>query len=269
MIRTYLVFVLTFSSLLLSSCKRPFEYSVLEVRPLAKDLNTINIEKIQSLKPKDHFTFFFISDTQVAYDQLESFVKMVNKLPEDSVSFILNGGDVADYGTNFEYNYYYDNIKKLKTPIVTIIGNHDMLGNGRELYKQYFGSENFSFSYGETGFILFNSNSREVAFDGSLPNLSWVENEIKSFENKRNIIYLSHITPDNFDYDQSKKAQHGQLVSSAPNSRLSLHGHTHSYHETEVFNDGIPYVTTPTLKRRSFVRVIVQGDNVSYNQEFF
>lgn len=269
MTRVCLGFFFAASALLLSACSRQFEYSVLEVRPLAKELNTTNIEKIQSLNPKDTFTFYFISDTQVAYDQLKRFVKMVNRLPEDSVSFILNGGDLTDYGANFEYDYYYDHIKKLKVPIVTVIGNHDMLGNGRILYKEYFGPENFSFTYGKTGFILFNSNSREVAFDGSLPNLSWLQNVIKSFEDKRNIIYLSHITPADVDYDQSKKEEQGKLVANAANSRISLHGHTHSYHETEVFDDGIPYVTTATLRKRSFVKVTVEGDNVSYSQEFF
>lgn len=269
MTRIYIYLSITIISMLSISCKRQFEYSVLEVRPLAKEVNQANIDKINALSPKDTFTFFFISDTQVAYDQLQRFVKMVNRLPKDSVAFVLNGGDVADYGTNFEYDYYYDNIKKLSIPILTVIGNHDMLGNGRELYKQYFGPENFSFTYGDTGFILFNSNSREVAFDGSLPNLPWLETEIKKMENKRNLIYISHIAAGDFDYDQTKKEKHGELISNAQNSRLSLHGHTHSYSTKQVFKDGIPHVITATLRKRSFVRVVVQGNKVFYNQEFF
>lgn len=255
--------------LLTGSCARQFEYSILEVRPLASELNAKALDEINALSPKDTFTFFFISDTQVAYDQLQRFVKHVNRLPQDSVAFILHGGDITDYGANFEFNYYYDIIKKLNRPILTSIGNHDMLGNARDIYALYFGVENFSFEYGNTGFIVFNSNSREVAFDGTLPNLPWVESQSQGFAEKDNIIYLSHIAPNDYDYDQSMCEQQGQIIANAKNARLSLHGHTHSYKHEYIYESSIPHVTTPTLRRASFVRVDVEGSSVSVNQEYY
>lgn len=109
-----LLFLIVFLTI---SCKRNFQYSVLEVRPLAKNLNAKALEQIRQLPQKDTFSFLVISDTQIAYDELQRFVKHANKLDDrDQIAFVLHGGDFTDYGANFEYNLYYDDIKKTKAP---------------------------------------------------------------------------------------------------------------------------------------------------------
>lgn len=264
----YYLYVL-FLILIFSSCERVFQYSVLEVRPQTSDLNNKAINQIKELVPRDSFTFLVISDTQVSYDELESFVKYANRITEDSIAFVLHGGDFTDYGANFEFDFYYDQIRKLRLPIIGVIGNHDMLGNGREIYRRYFGVENFSFEYGNTAFVAYNSNSREVAFDGSLPDLDWLEKEIKKYQHLDNIIYLSHIAPDVEDFDQSKSAQLVGLLADSGNSLLSIHGHTHSYKYGEPYADGVKYLVAPTLGKRSFVKVDVHGKEVRVEEVFY
>lgn len=260
-----LLFLIVF---LTSSCKRNFQYSVLEVRPLAKNLNAKALEKIRQLPQKDTFSFLVISDTQIAYDELQRFVKHANKLEDqDQVAFVLHGGDFTDYGANFEYNLYYDDIKKLKFPVVGVIGNHDMLGNGREIYGQMFGPENFSFVYGKNKFIFFNSNSREVAFDGSIPDLGWIEKEIASTSTDiENLFFISHVAPMTYDFDQTKTEDLARLLSSHAKARLSIHGHTHSYRLEKPFEDQFPYLTVPTLQKQSYVKVTVQGQKITHQQ---
>ncbi|KGE15515.1 metallophosphoesterase family protein [Sphingobacterium deserti] len=262
----YFLLFLVFS--LFSACKRNFQYSVLEVKPLASDLNQQAIDRLGLMAEKDTFSFLIISDTQIAYDELEAFVKYANHIPQDSIAFVLHGGDFTDYGANFEYNLYYDDIKKLKFPVIGTIGNHDMLGNGRGIFNRYFGAEDFSFSYGNTTFIVFNSNSREVAFDGNIPNLNWLQAEIQKSANKKNIIYLSHIAPISLDFDQTKTEMMAKLLSTTANSRLSIHGHSHSFDYRELFNDGFPYLVAPTLLKRSYVKVNV-ADTILTVEELF
>lgn len=257
------------SLLSLSSCKRNFQYSVLEVKPLANNLNDKAIESIGKLIPKDTFSFLVISDTQIAYDELEEFVDHANQISTDSVAFVLHGGDFTDYGANFEYNLYYDDIKKLKFPVVATIGNHDMLGNGRTIFSRYFGSEETSFSYGKTAFIVFNSNSRELAFDGSIPNLNTIQQRIEQHADKDNIIFLSHISPVSFDFDQTKTKTLAAMFASTPNARLSIHGHSHSFDYSILFDDGFPYVVAPTLLKRSYVKVRVSGKTIRVEELFY
>lgn len=93
--------------LLLTSCKRNFQYSVLEVNPTAENLNTKAIIAIKEKSIGDTVKFLIIADTQVSYDELEIFVKHSNaKYSNSEVDFILHAGDFTDYGANFEYNLY-------------------------------------------------------------------------------------------------------------------------------------------------------------------
>lgn len=254
---------------ILGACKRNFQYSVLEVRPYANELNHKAIASIDELAPKDTFSFLIISDTQIAYDELQDFAEHANGMPDSRIAFILHGGDFTDYGANFEYNFYYDEIRRLKFPVVGTIGNHDMLGNGRYIYRKFFGPENFVFEYGNTAFIVFNSNSREVAFDGSVPNLPWLETTIRSLEDKKNLIYLSHISPLNDDYDRRKTKEQTTLIAQQENSRLSIHGHSHSFEYNEPFNDGVKYVVVPTILKRSYVKVTVADTTVTVHELFY
>jgi 3',5'-cyclic AMP phosphodiesterase CpdA len=147
---------------LLFSCKN-IMFHPEEVRPNAKNLNAINLQKLQSLTPKTSFKFIMTGDTQEFYDELEDLVAHVNSL--NDISFVLLNGDLVEFGWNNEYNWVADRLAKLKVPYITTIGNHDMLANGREMYKLMFGQENFVFNYGTSRFICLNTNSRETGFD--------------------------------------------------------------------------------------------------------
>ncbi|TDQ82899.1 metallophosphoesterase family protein [Sphingobacterium yanglingense] len=253
----------------LISCNRNFQFSVLEVKPLDRDINLKAIARIKQLIPHDTFSFLIFSDTQVAYDELESFVAHVNSTyTMDSIAFLVHGGDFTDYGANFEYNLYYDDVRKLKFPVVGCIGNHDMLSNGRTIFKKLFGPENFSFNYGDYRFIVFNSNSREVRFDGSLPNLSWLQQEINSSA-ENNTIYLSHVAPMTTDFDPALKNDFTKILASNKKSRLSIHGHTHNYVLEEPYTDGVQYLTVPTLQKRQYVKVTISPKDMQIQQKFY
>lgn len=258
-----------FILLIFSSCSRNFQFSVLEVKPLSRNTNQKSINKISNLTPKDSFNFLFFSDTQVAYDQLEEFVKHVNhNYHEDSIAFILHGGDYTDYGVNFEFSFYYDEAKNLKFPVIGTIGNHDMLSNGREIYRKLFGKENFSFSFGDNKFIIFNTNSREVGFNSLLPDLKWLKEETEN-TTESNLFYLSHVPPISADFDPDLKADFIDLLSSTPKTRLSMHGHTHSFEFAEYFDDGVNYLIAPTLQKKQYVKVTVHGNKIQIQQKFF
>ncbi|MGO1243200.1 MAG: metallophosphoesterase family protein [Sphingobacterium sp.] len=253
--------ILALALLFLSSCKRNFQYSVLEVKPLTRNMNLKAIERIQELVPKDTFSFLFISDTQIAYAELQDFVEFANNnLSLDSISFVLHGGDYSDYGANFEFNLYYDDIRKLKFPVVGVIGNHDMLGNGSEVYRRYFGPDDFTFNFGSTKFIAFNSNSREASFDGTLPNLNWIKSQQHSDEDIKNIIYLAHVPPYSSDFDPNIQMPYAELLANESRSLLSLHGHTHTYLFDQPYDDGMNYLVAPSLISRSFILVTVEGN---------
>lgn len=254
---------------ILQSCNRNFQFSVLEVKPLDRNINQKAIDRLKQTAARDNFSFLIISDTQVAYNELEAFVSHANNsYTEDSIAFILHGGDFTDYGANFEYNLYYDDAQDLKFPVIGAIGNHDMLSNGREIYRKLFGQENFSFTYGDNKFIVFNTNGREVGFNSLLPNLTWLKEEIDN-TTENNIFYLSHVAPMSHDFDPTLRSEYIETLASNKKTRLSIHGHTHSYEYEEPYNDGIPYLVAPTLQKRQYVKVSVIGKKIKVQQRSY
>lgn len=255
--------------LLLTSCKRNFQYSVLEVNPTAENLNTKAITAIKEKSIGDTLKFLIIADTQVSYDELELFVKHSNaKYSNSEVDFILHAGDFTDYGANFEYNLYYDEVKKSNFPIISTIGNHDMLSNGRTIFQKMFGNENFSFEIEKYKFIAFNSNGREVNFKQKLPNMDWLSQEIQNGQQQK-IIYLSHVSPFTTDFDPTLKDDFQELIESHPQSLLSIHGHTHSFDIKKSKRDDFVYLTAPTINKRQYVEVTIFGTTADIKQKFY
>ena len=253
--------------ILFTSCKKFIQYHPDEIRPAEENLNSRNIQLINNLRVKDTFSFILISDTQRFYDELEAFTAHVNTLA--GISFVLLNGDITDFGLNREYNLIAARLKKLQVPYIASIGNHDMLANGRPIFNIMFGPENFSFNYGSNKFIILNANSREVGFDGTLPDMSWLTHETLDAGNYRNIFFMSHVPPFSVDFDRNLETEYASLVSSTTNSRISMHGHEHNFSYGAHYNDGFPYLVAGTIRERNYVLITVRGKQVNIEQKYF
>lgn len=249
------------------SCKKIIQFHPEEVRVAYHHLNQENIEKIESAAAKSEYSFLVVSDLQRFYDETAEFVKHVNELK--NFEFVLVTGDITYFGLNREFNLITEELKKLNAPFVVVIGNHDMLGNGRSIYKEMYGMENGSFQFGLDEFIYFNSNGREVGFDGTLPDLNWLEGALFDSHDDRMIFCISHVPPFSGDFDPALEKSYQQLLAATPNVALSMHGHDHSFMSREYYKDGIIYLVTSTVNDRSFSRVSVDDSKVTITQEFF
>ena len=129
----------------------------------SRDVNATNIVRIEeACADKDTIRFIFISDTQDAYDETEDFVRHANKLK--GIDFIIHGGDYTEFGLKKEFEWNDDILSKLTVPYVGLIGNHDIIGNGDEVYRAIFGNENFAFLAGDVKFVCLNTNAIEYDF---------------------------------------------------------------------------------------------------------
>lgn len=251
--------------LMLFSCKR-FMFHPNEIRPQAKALNAFNVERIKALPKKESFNFILLGDTQRFYDEVDGFIDHVNKA--DSISFVLIAGDLVDFGLNNEYNWIASKFGKLKMPYVAVIGNHDMLGNGRKIFAEMFGPENFSFHYGANKFILLNSNSREVNYNGELPDINWLKQQLTD-EQAENIFVLSHVPPFSVDFDSNLEDDYAALLAAQPKTRLSMHGHEHKYRYLQPYENGPPYLVAAATQKRSYVLVTVNSKQVSITEKIY
>ena len=266
---TRLSFAILLLSILPCSCKKLFTYSANEIQIEEKDRNQNikNIERLQSKAQNDSFRFVVISDTQRFYEEMDDFVEKVNSYP--GISFVVLNGDMTDFGLRSEYLWMSDRLQKLAFPFFVVIGNHDMLGNGRELYKQMFGPENFSFKYSGYKFIVLNSNSKEVGYNGTLPDTTWLQKELSVTPSQEKIFVLAHLAPFSGDFDRSLEQPYVRILKNNGNVIYSIHGHEGTSYSGQPYGPPVNYLVVNSLKERSFVVINVNANNTSVEEIFF
>lgn len=246
-----------------------FEYSPYEVRLREdeKDINKRNIEMINQLNigPSDTLKFILTADTQGFYEENEELVRHVNQ-QEGDIDFLLLGGDITDFGLTQEFRLVNDDFKKLKMPYVAVIGNHDAINNGQEVFRAMYGDYDVSFSAGNSKFILLNTN--HIEFDKKVPNLEWLEKELAASAEYENVFVISHIPPTNNEFGPEKAKQYSELLNKY-DVTYSLHGHNHRFRLHYPFEGQIPYLETGSTEKREYVVFTVIGDEVSFERVKF
>jgi len=253
MYRICLFFKLIVLLTALSSCE------LIDIHPYAGkltgtlDINNKNIAAIESnFASKDTIRFAFISDSQRWYDELGDFVEHIN--PKDDIDFIIHGGDLADFGLTDEFLMQRDLLEKSTKPYVVLIGNHDLLANGEEIFEKVFGSPNFSFIAGKTKFLGMNTNALESNYANPVPNFSFINSELKNEQAPYNqTIAMMHARPTSEQFDNNVSNVFQYHIRQFPNLLFGLHGHEHRYMKEDVFNDGIFYIGGPNIGKRQYL----------------
>lgn len=247
--RISLVFSFLF---LLYGCDK-FESSPNEI-PNEGSPQNINASQIQKLlsntQTNDTIRIVFTGDSQRYYDEAELLVKKVNELP--NIDFLIVAGDLTDFGLYREFEWVNDIFSRLTVPYICVIGNHDVLGNGRKTYMQMYGETDFSFVYKRTKFIVLNTNSREYGFNGAVPNIKWLQEQCKPEPGVDYIVPVSHVQPYHKDFDKNLEKPYAQTLENADNVLISLHGHAHVSHDFYPYEDGIRYLNSNSVERRLF-----------------
>jgi 3',5'-cyclic-AMP phosphodiesterase len=255
--------------ILFCSCRKLFTYSANEIQIDEKDKgqNIKNIERLQSKTQSGSFRFVVISDTQRFYDEMDDFIEKISAYPD--ISFLVLVGDITDFGLKSEYLWMCHRLQKLSFPCLVVVGNHDMLGNGRELYKQMFGPENFGFSYSGYKFIVLNSNSQEVGHNGSLPDTSWLQQELAATPTQQKIIVFAHLAPFSGDFDPSLIQPYVSTLANNGNVVYSIHGHEDISFLGQPYGPPVSYLVVNSLGARTFVIINITVNGIIIEKEFF
>ena len=236
------------------SCEGLFQYNPnQDVLDDEKNLTIKNIEKIKLLPQNDTVRFILLGDTQRWYDESADFVKSANN--QRGISFVVLAGDISDFGLSQEFKWVNEIMMKLKYPYVTVVGNHDLLANGPLVYQKMYGALNYSFDFGNNKFIFVNTNSREYIFDGSVPNLPWLQTQLDNNPENKNAIVIGHVPPFDADFDPKMQDQYAGILASDPNVKFSLYAHQHTFRDGEIYSDGVHYFVTTSMGERGYLLV--------------
>ncbi|MCD7972494.1 MAG: metallophosphoesterase [Candidatus Azobacteroides sp.] len=233
------------------------------------NINAKNITRIEEIcKGRNTFRFAFISDTQRWYDDTEDFVKHINQ--RNDVDFLLHGGDISDFGLTKEFMWMRDIINKLTIPYVVILGNHDCLANGEQVFRKIFGEINFSFMAGNVKFICLNTNALEFDYSQPVPDFSFIEEQYREEkEEHEKTIFGMHVRPfsEQFNNNVAHIFQHS--IKRFPGLQFCLHGHGHSKNILDLFEDGVLYYEVPCIHERSYFIFTINPDDYEMEEIFF
>jgi 3',5'-cyclic-AMP phosphodiesterase len=254
-------------ALLAISCKGVFQYHPQELRleEAYRNLNAKNMARIAAIPQKDSLRFILIGDTQRFYDEVEDFVAHINM--RNDIDFAVLAGDIADFGTAAEMKWVHDRLSKMKIPYIAVIGNHDMLGNGRAAFAEMYGPENFTFACNGTKFLCLNTNSNEVGFDGSIPNMNFLHTALSDLDKYDNAFVVAHMPPYDGAFDSTKEEAFVGAVRASGKVRMSLHGHQHKFSMSEYYNDGIPYVVVGSFNKRNYAVITASTEGAARVEE--
>jgi len=132
-----------------------------------------------------------------------------------------------------------------------------------------FGPENFGFSFSGYKFIVLNSNSQEVGHSGSLPDTTWLKQELAATPSQQRIFIVSHLAPFSGDFDRSLEQPYVRMLANNGNVIYSIHGHEDISYLGQPYGPPVNYLVVNTIKERSFVLIKVKSNNTEVEKIFF
>lgn len=239
----------------MSGCEEYFEYSpyAANVKDSYKNLDTKNMNKLldKSNESNEEIIFAVLSDSHYNYHELDEAISNLNS--RNDIEFVVVNGDITEHGYLKEYELFHEKMKKLKVPYLTVIGNHDYRSNGIDIYEEMYGEPNKSFSLRNTQFILFDNVFWE---SNKLPDMDWLELELKNSQQYDNRFVFSHIPPYS-DQLTGERGDNYKKLQDAYNVNLSIHGHNHTFIYEENDIGETSYLLVEDIKDREYVVITI------------
>ena len=240
-------------SLAFSACEL-IDYHPYDTRVDGKShINAQNIERIEAATAgKKAIRFVLISDTQRWYDDTKAAVKSINA--RDDIDFVLHCGDLTDFGVTREFEVQRDILEGLRIPYVALLGNHDCLGTGADVYRHMFGNPDFTFNAGDVHFLCINSNAFEYDYSVDIPNFSFIRNDIETFpSNMRRTVVAMHAQPTSEQFNNNVSELFEYEIRKYPGLAFCMCGHGHHTQVNEWFDDGVLYYECAAAKHREYI----------------
>ena len=254
---------LLFSALLLlASC------DLIDVHPYDGDIdgetgiNARNIARIEeTLKGRTQIRFAFISDTQRWYDETEDEVASINA--RGDIDFVIHGGDLTDFAVTKEFEWQQKILNKLTMPYVVLLGNHDCIGSGKEVYRCMFGNENFSFLAGPTRFICLDTNALEYDFSNPVPDLGYIES-FRGDTSCKNTVIAMHVAPFQDEFNNNVAKAFNYEIALLNNPIFCINGHAHSNQVSDIYGNGLLYYQITCASDRQYYVFTVDEKGYTY-----
>jgi len=226
-----------------------------------KGINAKNIARIQEATAgKTTIKFAMMGDSQRYYDETEEFVHKLNE--RNDIDFVIHSGDLTDFGATNEFMWMRDIMNGLKVPYVALLGNHDCLANGQEVFNTIYGTENFSFMAGNIKFVCLNTNALEFDYSKPVPDFNFIQQTLnEQTPNHEKTIFAMHVRPYSEQFNNNIAWVFQDVIKRFPGLQFCLNGHDHQIQVDDLFNDGVIYYGSANMEKKSYLVFTVTPDN--------
>lgn len=227
-------------------------------------INNKNIALIEDkCKGRESFRFIMMGDTQRWYDETEDFVNAVNK--RNDIDFVIHGGDLADFGLTKEFMWMRDIMNNLHVPYIALLGNHDCLANGEEIFRKIFGVPNFAFMAGNVKFVCLNTNALEYDYSHPIPDFNFIEEKRnENTEGHEKTIFAMHVRPYAEQFNNNVARPFQREIKEFPNLLFCLNAHDHTLNVTDIFDDGVLYYGSASINKRNYLLFTINPEGYEY-----
>lgn len=217
------------------------------------NINNKNIERIEAATAgRKTIRFAMISDTQRWYDEVSDAVKSINA--RGDIDFVIHGGDISDFGLTKEFERQLKILNRLTMPYVVLLGNHDCLGTGADVYHHLIGNPNFGFTAGDTYFLCLNTNAFEYDYSMAIPDFSFIRSAREGLgENIKHTVFAMHAYPfcDQFNNNVAELFEYE--LQRFPGPSFALCGHGHRTQIFDPFENGFLYYECGAGESREYL----------------
>lgn len=222
-----------------------------------RDLNTASVPGIASADADGKIRIAILADSHQNYKDLDKVVRQINRA--ENLDFVVNLGDATNSGYNLEFDQFLESYLILHPPTVNVIGNHDAIGAGADIFEKVFGELNFYTESASHRYIFFDSANLESQenFDPS-----WLKATVEA--STKPVIIFTHVPLLDTERFTGETAQIFSAVLNNPKTQLVLNGHNHVYSHTSL--NGTVLLQAGRVEGGQWLILEIQAQQLSITQ---
>lgn len=239
--------------------------------------NASSIESLDKASLTLPLRFAFITDTHDATRETKRAIELIRS--RGDIDFIIHGGDLTDFGLPKEFMWCRDAMGESGLPFVTVIGNHDCLGNGEDNYEWVFGTKNYSFTVAGVHFVCLNTVALEYDYSEPVPDLNFLADDAAEMarineehpDSVTHTVVVMHSRPFDEQFNNNVAMPFLYYLQRFPgmvadgdddcySHAFCLCGHNHRFQVSDLYDAGLLFYQGDNIAKRSFMIFTITAD---------